>query len=140
MTNKFYVVLAAMLAIVSCGKVLSEGGTDYDSDDTEGTGNNEVVVPEPSDGDVLVESEYSRVVNVKWNGANVTVSPADVLPAHIDGGNLVLGDANTSVNAVKLVLSGSSNDGSIKVYNQKKYLMVLDNLTLTSQNSAPVNN
>ena len=72
-----------------------------------------------SDGGAQVEGDVNSIVSV--NGNNVTVN-------------------NTSDEKVLYELSGTSQNGSLKLYSSKKQALVLNGLDLTNPNGAAINN
>ena len=72
------------------------------------------------DGDnVTVDGDYNRV-SVSTNGAHVTI--------------------NSTYSRMDYVLSGTSLNGSVKIYSEHKFKLTLDGVNLTNPNGAPINN
>lgn len=90
------------------------------------------------DNDYYENNTFSRTVYVTFDGSSATVSTtASGISSSIDGAHVTL---TTKKSGVHYVLSGSSSDGSIKIYSEKKYMMTLSGVTLTSSQGAAINN
>ncbi len=95
--------------------------------------------------DYLMSSIDSLVivpqVNVTYNGNSATVSiPASVavdVTATVSGADVVITNRNTS-NECEIILSGTSDNGSLTYNGSYKATFVLDGLHLTSQKGSPL--
>ena len=85
-------------------------------------------------------NDFSTIVNVSFSGesASVTTDSKKVL-SHVVGGHVVIDLLTNSVKNVNIVLSGTSADGSLKVYGEKKFLLTLAGVDLTSQRGPAIN-
>ena len=85
-------------------------------------------------------NDFSTVVNVVYSGENATVSTgSEKILSHVDGGHVVIDLLTNSVKNVNIVLSGSTSDGSLKIYGEKKFLLTLDGVDITSQRGPAIN-
>jgi len=92
------------------------------------------------ENDILDEKEFTTTITITWNGSSATVDGAKgIIESSVSGGYVVLGDATTDVSGLKIVLKGSSTDGSFKYYNQHRTLLSFNGLTLTSKKGAAIN-
>lgn len=84
-------------------------------------------------------TEWENVVSVVYNGSEATVSGATEagVNASVTGANvsLELGDTRS----VRIVASGSSNCGSLRLTGSYKHLLELNNLTLTAVDRPAIN-
>lgn len=103
----------------------------------------DVFTDEASDTDLYEDyvenaGEFKNIVRITWDGSSVTCSQSN------DDGDIVVttSGADVTVNASKkaqYILSGSSSDGSFKIYSDKKFQLTLDGLTLTNPTGAAIN-
>ena len=89
-------------------------------------------------GDSISGTKFDRTIQIVFadGGAHVT---GDINNTVTVDGNYVTVN-NTTDEKVIYELSGTSNDGSIKLYSSKKQALVLDGLELTSTKGAAINN
>lgn len=87
--------------------------------------------------DYLANSSFSSTIAIHFSGSSATVSGA------VDGVSVTTSGAHVTINSsatgVEYVLSGTSTDGAVKVYSDKKFKLTLNGLTLTSATGAPIN-
>ena len=94
-----------------------------------------------SDADFYHEAnDFSTVVEVKYDGAAATVNSqsAKVL-SHVSGAHVVIDMLTNSVKNVKIVLSGKTDDGSLKIYGEKKFMLALNGVDITSTKGPAIN-
>ena len=89
-------------------------------------------------GDSISGTKFDRTIQIVFadGGAHVT---GDINNTVTVDGNYVTVN-NTTDEKVIYELSGTSNEGSIKLYSSKKQALVLDGLELTSTKGAAINN
>lgn len=95
-----------------------------------------------NDADIFWEAnKFPNTVDVKFNGesASVETDCADIL-SHIDGAHVTIDMLTNSVSGVCINVSGSSDNGSLKIYGEKKTLLNLNGVELTSKNGPAINN
>lgn len=84
-------------------------------------------------------TQWDNVIKVVFNGSEATVSGADEagVTATVTGANvsLALGD----VRSVRIVASGSSDCGSLRLTGNYKHMLELNNLTLTAVDRPAIN-
>lgn len=88
----------------------------------------------------MTHSEAIDEVQIVYDGTNATVlNPFafEGVTVEKDGSAIVI--RSTSDNEIVYHLSGSSTNGSFKIYSDKKYVLLLDNLTLTNGKGAAIN-
>ncbi len=90
------------------------------------------------DADDLIENEsFSKIINISF-GTVVTIQNDYESEVSIDvSGNDVVVTALGS--GYQYNITGSSEDGSLKIYSDKKFELVLNNLNLRSQKGAAIN-
>ena len=88
------------------------------------------------DEDYIENNTFGNTIAIVYNGTSATVSGA------VDGVEVSVNGAHVTVNStVKCAyeLSGNSSDGSFKLYSEKKYSVVMNNLTLTNPAGPAIN-
>lgn len=96
-----------------------------------------------TDYDDYIENEgfkETRIVTIEWNGTIVTITNGQEekgVKVTADGGYVTIENLETEEDAddargkVTYLLKGTSTNGQLKVYSQKKFQLKLDGLTLT---------
>lgn len=77
-------------------------------------------------------------IGIAFNGSNVTVTGDENGYVSVSGADVTV--KSSSNKFLQLVLSGSSNDGSLLIYSWRKLGVVLNNLTLTNPDGPAINN
>lgn len=94
------------------------------------------------DDDDISQTGFSRLVTVTYSGNSVTVSGysavADVMNVSVSGAEVAI--TYTGTENVVYKLSGSSANGSFKLYSEKKQVLWLSGLSLTNPGGAAINN
>ena len=88
------------------------------------------------DEDYIENNTFDNSIAIVYNGTSATVS------GDVDGVEVSVNGAHVTVNStVKCAyeLSGNSSDGSFKLYSEKKYSVVMNNLTLTNPAGPAIN-
>ncbi|MCI1683871.1 MAG: carbohydrate-binding domain-containing protein [Bacteroides sp.] len=100
----------------------------------------ETVVTDKSDDeydDFVENSTFSSVINIVYSGTSATVTgTVDGVTVTMDGAHVTV---NSSVSGVEYALSGSSTDGSFKVYSDKKFKLTLAGVSLINTKGAAIN-
>ena len=156
-TQGYFIALAAALTLTACGS------DDYDWDDLNigGTvsgstgstsGSNSIDVPDiefdtsalsesetvPSDDNDYVEnSNFTSTIYITYSGTSATVSGS------VSGVTISKSGAHVTVNQtvskVAYELTGTSTDGSFKIYSENKFKLTLNGLDLTNPSGAAIN-
>ena len=97
--------------------------------------------PEELEGtfDLIENVSFARTVSITWSGSSASVEGDDLGVVSINGSNVTV-DSRSHTDIIKYILSGSSSDGSIKIYGSIKQALVLQDLTLTSSGGAAIDN
>ena len=77
-------------------------------------------------------------IYVSYDGATATVSGALDSEYTVTGADVMI--SSTSEDYITIVLSGTTPDGSLLVYREKKYGIVLDNVSITNLDGPAINN
>ncbi len=89
------------------------------------------------DEDYIENNSFETVIKVKYAGSSVTVE------GEADGVEITASDAHVTVNStlkgVQYVLSGTTSNGSFKLYSEKKYSIVLSGTDITNPTGAAIN-
>lgn len=139
-------VYALFFFITSCSKddvlysdtTTSSSAVTIDSSFTTGTA--EGSTETGYDADDLVETSFtlSNTVTIDY-GSSVTVSnPLDGngVTITLDGNNVVV---NATVADVAYQVSGTTSDGSLKIYSDKKFELILNGVSITSTDRPAIN-
>ena len=89
--------------------------------------------------DFLVESDFNRTVTITWSGNSASVEGDDDGFVSINGSQVLADSRSDTTKVVKYILTGSSEDGSFKLYSLRKQALVLKGLDLHSS-GAVINN
>ena len=99
-------------------------------------------IPEDEDaidyGDYVENTVWSTTVRITFDGetATVTGNPTSVIVA-IDGAHVTV---TSAAKRVRYIVTGTTNDGSLKFYSDKKFQLQLNGVDITNPNGAAVNN
>ncbi len=157
---KSLIALVAMgILLVACGKDDTGGPfiPQYMQEDGEGqyTATSDVYIPEydgqkasDADKDMVGTDEdiywevntFSCEVTVSYAGESATVETTnqDIL-CNADGAYVTIDMLTNSVKGVKITVSGSSADGQLKIYGDKKFMLSLDGVSLTCLRGPAIN-
>lgn len=80
-----------------------------------------------------------HVISISYEGTSVTVSGDDKGFVTADGTDVTV-NSGTSADSLLLVLSGNTDDGSLLVYGQKSYGMVLNGISISNNDGPAINN
>ena len=104
------------------------------------TGNDDDDDPEESSGnwDDISLTEFSRTISISWNGGSASVSGDDNGIVSVSGADVTV-DNSKNDEFVRYELSGTSSDGSLKIYSLRRLALVLNDLHLTNPSGAAIN-
>lgn len=89
--------------------------------------------------DSIDDVTFSRTIGITWSGSNASAEGDDLGVVSINGSQVTV-DSRSHPDVIKYVLSGSSGDGSIKIYSSVKQALVLKDLSLANSGGAAINN
>lgn len=142
-------VLSLLLVtlLISCSKdddVVAGGGTTTGSTVTIDSASTTSTAPEGNTGvaadeeDILANSTFSSAVTIAF-GTTVTITN----PLSANGVTIIKtnGDViiNSTVAEVEYILSGTTANGSVKVYSEKKFKLTLNGVTITNADGPAIN-
>src|SRR5574344_1561912 len=89
------------------------------------------------DDDYLENSTFSTPVTITYSGTSAALSalPSGVT-AVVDGANVTI---TSTIKNVYYTLSGTTTDGSFKIYSDKKFELIFNGVNITSKSGAEVN-
>ena len=99
-------------------------------------------VPEDEDapdyGDYVENTSWAIKVNINFDGdtAIVTGNPSGVI-ATVDGAHVTI---TSAAKRVKYIVTGSTSNGSLKFYSDRKFQIQLDGVDITNPTGAAINN
>ncbi len=94
------------------------------------------------DEDVVSNTVFDREISIVWSGSGASVEGDVNSLVTVSGGAVTVDNRTTdSYTAERIVyyLSGSSANGSFKLYSSKKQALVLEGLSLTNPSGAAIN-
>ncbi len=101
----------------------------------------ENVPDDPTDesyNDYVEHDTFNRTITILYNGEVATVA------GHYSGITVTTDDAHVTVNStlsrMHLVVSGNSENGSLKIYSDHKFKLTLNDVTLTNPTGPVINN
>lgn len=94
-----------------------------------------------TDEDLYWEAnDFSTTVTVAFSGTTATVEStnSDVL-TNVDGAYVTIDMLTNSVKNVEIVVSGTTTDGQLKIYGEKKFKLTLNGVDITSSKGPAIN-
>ena len=89
------------------------------------------------DDDFRENDTFTKTVTIHYNGASVNVrNEVEGVTVDTDGAHVVV---NSTVKEVEYVLSGSTKNGSFKMYSSNKFKLTLGGVTITNPIGAAIN-
>ena len=85
-------------------------------------------------GDFVEKYAVNNIINITFSEGNVTVSGS--IPYTKNGAHLTI---NSTSSKVRYVVSGKCSNGSLKIYSEKKFQILLSGLDLTNPNGPAIN-
>ncbi|MBR5103039.1 MAG: carbohydrate-binding domain-containing protein [Muribaculaceae bacterium] len=87
--------------------------------------------------DYVENATFKRTVTVTYNETGATVTGTTVsITATVNGGHVTI---NSTVKDVEYILSGTSSNGSFKIYSDHKFKLELRGVDITNPNGAAIN-
>lgn len=93
----------------------------------------------PADDEDYIEyagNDFSSTVTIAYDGNDATVSTVDGVNITKSGGHITV---SSTAKGVKYIISGTTANGSLKLYSDKKYELVLNGADITNPDSAAIN-
>ena len=104
---------------------------------------NEIIQPIPTDeladeyGDFVENYSTSRIITITFSETGVkTSSLPSGITATINGGHIVI---NSTLGKIGYQLKGTCSNGSFKIYSDKKFRLMFNNITLTNPTGPAIN-
>ena len=142
--NKVYYLLALLLLnCIGCtpdslSNLLDTQQTTEDNSNTDTTTVAPIIDESQWADDSIQGTKFDRTIKIVFTDEGVQVTGDENGIVSVDGNNVTVN--NTSSEKVIYELSGSSQNGSLKLYSSKKQALVLNGLELTNPNGAAINN
>lgn len=123
----------------SSGEVTTTGGDlssmTIEIDST--TALSETVPTDADDEDLVANSSFASTIKIAYDGSTASVSgSADGVTITQSGADVTV---NSSVSGVEYVLSGTTTDGSFKIYSSKKFKVTLNGVNITNSDGPAIN-
>ncbi len=131
-------LLSLLALFLSVGFIAScqTDDTDFSQYTYTGTENTNSSADDDTDDTAIVTDD---TICIAWNGSSVTITGDERGCVTTDGADVIVNDTSTTI-ALTLVLSGSTSDGSLLVYRQLKYTMLLNGVDITNPDGPAINN
>lgn len=85
-------------------------------------------------------NEFTDTVTVTYNGSEVSIDKSDDrILCYTSGAHVTVDMLTNSVKNVELIVKGKSDDGSLKIYGEKKFKLTLSGVELTSTLGPAIN-
>lgn len=89
------------------------------------------------DEDYIENNSFDQTVKIVFSDNNATISgAADGIAVSVAGSDVVV---NSTVKNIAYELSGSTTDGSLKIYSEKKFALRLNGVSITNPTGAAIN-
>lgn len=94
-----------------------------------------------SDADFYYEANsFTNTVVVTFNGDTATVESSNSsIKSNVSGAYVTIDMLSNSVSGVEIIAIGSSSDGGLKIYGDKKFKLTLSGLDVTSKRGPAIN-
>lgn len=92
-----------------------------------------------NDEDDYEAVNFDRTISIVWSQTGASVSGDANSVVSVSGANVTVNNTGTT-EKVKYELSGSSSNGSLKIYSNNKQALVMSGLSLTNPSGAAINN
>lgn len=101
-------------------------------------------LPDESDElyEYYVENDFNELyaVTITYDGTNATATGSTDAVNITTGANPSDVIVSSSVKGVRYILKGTTSDGSLKIYSEKKFVLELDGVSITNPTGAAINN
>ena len=99
------------------------------------------IVDNDNDSIFWEANEWKNEVTINYSDTGTTVTKSNEnIVYYQEGAHVVLDLLTNSVKSVKITIQGRSSDGSLKIYGEKKTLLVMNGVDLTSSKGPAINN
>ncbi len=85
------------------------------------------------------EASTANIISITYSGTSVTVSGDTKGYVTTDGADVTV-DTGTDTDSLLLILSGSTTDGSLIIYREKKFGIKLNGVSINNQDGPAINN
>lgn len=93
---------------------------------------------DPAYNDYEENTNWSYTINIAYDGESATLSGNTTrVRSTVTGGHVVIRSTSARIN---YVVTGTSENGSLKIYSENKFKLTLNGLTLTNPTGAAINN
>jgi len=144
MKKVYYLLALLMLNCIGCTPDSLTNVLDTTQQTNEDNSNTDTTTVAPNidesqwADDSIQGTKFDRTIRIVFTDGIAQVTGDENSIVSIDGNNVTVN--NTSSEKVIYELSGSSQNGSLKLYSSKKQALVLNGLELTNPNGAAINN
>lgn len=87
--------------------------------------------------DIVEDQTFDKTININFSGNTATITPNKDGIAVTQSGAVVV--VTSTLKGVEYILSGSTDNGSLKIYSDYKFKLTLNNVTLNSTDGPAIN-
>ena len=87
--------------------------------------------------DIVEDQTFDKTININFSGNTATITPAKNGVSVTNNGAVVV--VTSTVKGVEYILSGTTDNGSLKIYSDYKFKLTLNNVTLNSTDGPAIN-
>lgn len=141
MKKEVFLLLVPVVLAVGCTKdEIVPGGNSSSSSSGSNTPLPEVTPTEDDEDDAIDNTTFARAITITFSqDGNATVTGDENGIVSVNG-NHVTADNTAYDEAVKFTLSGSTSNGSLKLYSGNRTALALNGVSITNPSGAAINN
>ncbi|MBR4755337.1 MAG: carbohydrate-binding domain-containing protein [Bacteroidales bacterium] len=107
-------------------------------EETGTTGTQDLISEETSSDDNISNTSFDATITITWSGSGAAVTGDSYGYVTTSGGHVTVN--NTGTECLSYKLTGTTSNGSFKLYSTKKQAIILDGVSITNPDGAAVNN
>lgn len=94
----------------------------------------------PDTPDEGQEGDFHEVLTVTFDGTTVSIdTPSDKILTSVDGAYAYVDFQTNSVQDINIIIQGTTSDGGLKIYGDKKHMITLNGCDITSKSGPAIN-
>lgn len=86
--------------------------------------------------DYIENNEFTKDVTIAFNGTSATYTTVDGVTVSVNGADVVV---TSTIKKMRISVSGSTSDGFLKIYSDKKFELDLNGVSITNPDGAALN-
>jgi hypothetical protein len=97
-------------------------------------------VVDSTDDDYYENTTFKNTVTVRFNGETATVDAPTGVLVYTDGAYVAVDLETNGVKACEIIATGTTENGSLKIYSGNKFKLTLNGVTIVSKRGPAINN